>query len=34
MSPLPSLGPWASWLMLCMFNPLLAVAAACLGADN
>lgn len=28
------LGPYTSWLMLCMFNSLLAVAATCLGADN
>lgn len=28
------LGPQTSWLTLCMFNSLLAVAVTCLGADN
>lgn len=34
MSFLLFLGPQTSWLTLCMFNSLLAVAATCLGADN
>lgn len=34
MSCLLFLGPQNSWLTLCMFNSLLAVAATCLGADN